>query len=71
MAFGALGTLAWASPGEPLGSSCSAKLGKGLVEDTLVLLTELLRLTRFSRADMRLFFGRFNSVSASTRPGID
>ena len=49
-------------------SSVSAKLGRGLAEDTLVLLAELFLLPLFSRADtllLELDFGRVNILSAS------
>ena len=48
-------------------SSASARLGSGLADDTRVLLTELLRLTRFSldEAEIRLVFGNVSRCRLS------
>ena len=54
-----------------LPSSASARLGRGEAELTLVLLTELLRLTRFSRADSRRGLGSVSRWRLSANPGID
>merc|ERR1712016_159326 len=55
------------------GSSCSWRLGRGEVELTLVLLTELLLRTLFSRAESLLPCPVCiaKRLSARARPGID
>ena len=54
-------------------SSASARLGRGLAEDTRLLVTELLRLTLFSRAEILAgrAFGSVRRCRESARPGID
>ena len=59
----------WKVSGLP--SSASARLGRGEAELTRVLLTELLRLTLFSRADIRRGLGSVNRWRLSAKPGID
>ena len=59
----------WKVSGLP--SSASARLGRGEAELTRVLLTELLRLTLFSRADIRRGLGSVNRWRLSANPGID
>ena len=59
----------WKVSGLP--SSASARLGRGEAELTRVLLTELFRLTLFSRLDIRLGLGSVNRWRLSASPGID
>ena len=52
--------------------SASARLGRGLAEDTRLLVTELLRLTLFSRAEiLGRALGSVSRCRESARPGID